>query len=178
MDKLIQRTRMAERQAARKLLKAQAVRKRDKRIEAQNEQKQNRKEVGMHLRAAIRTRHEDWKLGPLAPSRHASVVRGGRHWGSIGPGRARSSYDLLEDDLEARCAWAGGSRHLCLTKGDRVAVVEGWLKGKIAVVKEVHKSVGAVDLGDIAKVSLVLKTRGRSPKPIAEEDPTMREHTY
>lgn len=153
MDKLIRRTRMAERQVERRLSRKRAAEHRTELRELEHEQKTIRAEVRSHLYAAIKARRQDWKLGPLAPRRDITMPRKDLYWGTISAGRARPTRDLPERDLEARCAWAGGSKYMCLAKNDRVAVVEGWLKGRIATVNEIHKPQGTISLGDVSRVS-------------------------
>jgi large subunit ribosomal protein L24 len=165
MDKLLQRTRMVERQASRRQAKERLYKHSQMVSELRRDQKIARTEVKQHLRAAVKARRQDWKMGPLAPKRDASIVRSGKMWGTIGPQRARPGSALLRHDLEARCAWAGGSTLLCLAKNDRVAVVEGWLRGRITTVKEIYKSTGCVGLGDIANVSGSALLSPSSPPP-------------
>lgn len=155
MDKLIRRTRMVERQAARRLARVRDLNRRNRKTELREERKHLSGEVGYQLGAAIKARHEDWELGPLAPRRDVPVLDNPHvvQWGSISSRRATPHQPLPPAQLNARCAWAGGAKYLCLKKKDRVAVIDGWLKGKIGVVGDIHKDQGTLLLGDIAKVS-------------------------
>jgi large subunit ribosomal protein L24 len=162
MDKLIQRTRMAERQVARRAAREKTVQYRSQDLRLRrHESKRNRMEVKQQLRDAIRARHEDWEMGPLAPRRTVSTIDSpnGLQWGSLSAGRLRPETDLLPKEAEARCAWAGGLRYLCLAVNDRVAIIEGPGKGKIGVVTRIDKKLGLLQLGDLIKV--------RRPHPLS-----------
>jgi large subunit ribosomal protein L24 len=160
MDKLMRRVRMAERQVARrtkKQVKSEYLQK-DKR-EFTRKRMDMAKEVTTSLKAAIAARHEAWELGPIAPRREVPQVgfdegEPPNEWGAVSVARALSGLKLGEKDLEARCAWAGGSKYICLARGDRVVVMEGAWKGKIDKVLDVDIDTGMVKLED-AKVSFL-----------------------
>jgi large subunit ribosomal protein L24 len=165
MDQLIRRTRMAERQVARRL-KVAANQRYDREFKAKRTQErgQRAKEAHDARKQAIRARHEDWEMGPLAPRRDLPVKEDdaesdGIAWGSISASRLRLSTKQTEKELEASAAWAGGLKHLCLAPGDRVVVMEGHFKGKIGEVEKIDKDTAGVILKDVGKVSLGFQLR-------------------
>jgi large subunit ribosomal protein L24 len=159
MDKLARRVRMAERQVARRLKKeAKTEYLWTTKMERMRTTKELGRDASKSIKQAIVARREDWELGPLAPRRDVPRVElnaADNAWGTIGVTRALMSLKLNERQLEARCAWAGGSKYLCLMPGDRVVVVEGTMKGKIDKVAEINIEEGVVQLAD-AKVRLLL----------------------
>lgn len=157
MDKILRRVRMAERQVVRRAKRNQerfhAIEKK-KRL---NEIAQLRRQAGYELGAAVKARHEDLELGPLAPRRDVSKVDSfGNYWGSITTERALLQVKLTSQQREARAAWAGGTQYLCLAPGDRVVILEGPYKGKISAIESINRDAMAVELaGDLNMVSPV-----------------------
>ncbi|KAL1884314.1 hypothetical protein VTK73DRAFT_8 [Phialemonium thermophilum] len=165
MDKLLRRTRTAERQVARRLARQERIDVRLRRTQRRETESRSSKEITAQLRDAARARRESWEMGPLAPYRGAPVVnesaiarerRSPVQWGSISPSRAHIDYDLSHDEQNARCAWAGGVKYLCLKKNDRVAVIEGHMRGKIGVLTDVTPSRGVVSIREISKVNVTV----------------------
>ncbi|KAK4242081.1 hypothetical protein C8A03DRAFT_29666 [Achaetomium macrosporum] len=147
MEKILRRVRMAERQVARR------VKRRNELVHAieKNQRFQaiarSRQQAGYELNSAIKARHEDLKLGPLAPRRDVSKVDDfGNYWGSISTERALLQFNLTDEQKSARAAWAGGSQYLCIAPGDRVVVTEGPYKGKISTIASINKEVMTVEL--------------------------------
>lgn len=155
MDKILRRVAMAERQVARRTKRRQeriyAVQKGKRLQEITN----LRKQAGHELGAAIKARHENFELGPLAPSRDVSRVdKFGNYWGSISTERAMLQVQLTDAQKDARAAWAGGKQYLCLAPGDRVVVLEGPYKGKISTIESIKRDIMAVELaGNLTIVS-------------------------
>ncbi|KAK5658599.1 hypothetical protein OQA88_1992 [Cercophora sp. LCS_1] len=148
MDKLLQRVRMAERQVARRAKKTELKEKQLDRLELRRRVNAARKQAGRQLGAAIKARHEDWKLGPLAPRRDASKVdQDGNYWGSISADHASLQFTITKEQKDARSAWCGGSNFLCLAKGDRVVVLDGPFRGRITKIENIDKEHMTVDLG-------------------------------
>lgn len=155
MDKILRRVRMAERQVARRVKRRQQLFdgiEKNQRIQAIS---RSRKEAGYELGAAIKARHDDLELGPLAPRRDVSKVdRFGNYWGSISTERALLQFEITDEQRNARAAWAGGPQYLCIAPGDRVVVMEGPYKGKITTIGTIKRDSMVVELdGNIGLVS-------------------------
>ncbi|KAK3985576.1 hypothetical protein QBC44DRAFT_298865 [Cladorrhinum sp. PSN332] len=159
MDKILRRVRMAERQVARRA-------KREAKKEASNEKwarirevTRVRREAATDLNSSIKARHEDRNLGPIAPRRDVSKLnRHGNYWGAISTERALLQVQITEGQREARAAWAGGAKYLCVRPGDRVVVIEGPYKGRIARVEGIKEETMVVDLGQETMANVVLPT--------------------
>ena len=145
---------MAERQAARRV-----VRKKAKALEAKGERRdqlrqrgETMKQIKDDLHAARKNRREDWELGPLAPRRETAKLNdaGRTFYGSVAMDRNSVNTKLSKKELDERTAWAGGIQFLNLTAGDRVVVIEGPYKGRIAPIKRVIKANAQVQLDDSA----------------------------
>ena len=139
---------MAERQVARRAKRQKII---DEAVQRQQERRalrSTRQAAGQQLNAAIKARHEDWELGPLAPRRDVSKVdTGGNFDGTISADHARlEAITLRDEQREARAAWAGGATYLCLSRGDRVVVLDGPYKGKISTIRNIHKDSMTLDL--------------------------------
>jgi large subunit ribosomal protein L24 len=149
MDKILRRVHMAERQVARRAKRRQAL---DHSIAASKTRQAvmgMKQEAGHDLGMAIKRRHEDLELGPLAPSRDVAKVNPyGQYWGSISTERALLQTKLTREQRDARAAWAGGSEYLCLKEGDRVVITEGPYKGKISTIGNLKKETMTVELDD------------------------------
>lgn len=170
MDQLRRRTRMAERQVARRLKAAKDLRYRAG-LMADRQRSRNFVilEIQEQRREAVRVRREDWELGPLAPRRdvprlerssgkNSLDVRGrfitkeAIPWGSISPNRAMLQWKPSEAEKSKVAAWAGGMKNLCLAVGDRVAVQEGPCKGQIGQISKIEWKVAGVVLKEIGMV--------------------------
>jgi large subunit ribosomal protein L24 len=130
MQKVIRRTAMAEKQAARRLARRK---ERSAREEAKTNREQDsfsRKEETNQIKAARQARREDWELGPLAPRRDVGDQK--ETYGTVSSQRMRGPL-LREKELEERLKPVGG-RYLNLVAGDRVVLLEGRDKGKIGKI--------------------------------------------
>jgi large subunit ribosomal protein L24 len=158
MDKILRRVRMAERQVARRVKRREQLVHSIKKNERIRSVSRQRKEAGYELGAAIKARHEDLELGPLAPRRDVSKPDPfSNHWGSISIERALLQTKITDEQREARAAWAGGSQYLCIAPGDRVVITEGPYKGKITKIAAIKRDAMTVELdGNIGVVSLSL----------------------
>ncbi|KAK4122920.1 hypothetical protein N657DRAFT_672687 [Parathielavia appendiculata] len=169
MDKILRRVRMAERQVARRAKRRQelayAIEKRNRLRTVRN----MRDQAGYELNTAIKARHEDLELGPLAPRRDVSKPDPfGNYWGSISTDRALLQTTLTDEQRDARAAWAGGSQYLCLAPNDRVVITEGPYKGKISTIAQINKDNMTVELdGNVAitnaKIPSFLSQKGQAP---------------
>lgn len=169
MDKILRRVRMAERQVARRNKRRQQqayAAEKNRRIQ---EVARLRRQASYDIGAAVKARHEDLELGPLAPRRDVSKVDPyGNYWGSISTERALLQVKVTEEQRNARAAWAGGARYLCLAPGDRVVVVEGPYKDKIATVESINRDIMAVELG--GNVGMVSRALSRPDPPSPRPD--------
>ncbi|MCJ1473233.1 hypothetical protein MMC13_001884 [Lambiella insularis] len=128
MQKLLRRTALVKRQAARKAAQRQGRLDSDERKLRLNEQKTINISVRSDTRAARLARHEDWLLGPLAPKRDAGDARD--TYGTLDARRLRG-VDKPKDQVKD---WG-------IVEGDRVVIVlDGHReRGKIGRVREVRK---------------------------------------
>ncbi|KAK3304578.1 uncharacterized protein B0T15DRAFT_400250 [Chaetomium strumarium] len=169
MEKILRRVRMAERQVARRVKRRNELVHAIKKNERTGMIARSRKQAGVALNTAIKARHEDWELGPLAPRRDVSQVdEFGNYWGSISSERSLLQFALTDEQKNARAAWAGGSQYLCIAIGDRVVVTEGPYKGKISSIASMDRSAMTVTLeGNIgivnAKIPEYLNRHGHPP---------------
>lgn len=149
MDKILKRVRTAERQVARRLAKAKAMSKTENKTQDRRWAKAVGKEIGHHRYKAIKARHEDWSMGPLAPRRDVSRVdEHGNYYGSVSSLMSRLEVPLRETERAEITAWCGGHKLLCLAVGDRVVLTEGPYKGKISTIKRINREFATVELGD------------------------------
>ncbi|KAH8888258.1 hypothetical protein GQ53DRAFT_261441 [Thozetella sp. PMI_491] len=148
MDKLLRRTRMAERQVARRAKKMERLKwTSDTKWDRISRKQALRREVGEQMRLAIKARHEDWELGPLAPRRDVSLLdKNDVYWGSVSASRFRQDYELTKAEKEARCKWAGGLQNICIAQGDRVVVLEGAYKNQIGEIEDINLQSACVSL--------------------------------
>jgi large subunit ribosomal protein L24 len=135
MQKVIKRTVLAERQAARRL-------KRRREKNSRNDAKTNREQNNLgraievsQLKQARLNRREDYELGPLAPRR--DVGDWTDKWGTIDPHRSRGQ-EL--SDREKKKIWEPwGGKFPNIVVGDRVVLLEGRDKGKIGTIEVIDK---------------------------------------
>lgn len=160
---------MAERQAVRKTLRKRAkdVEGRAKKTEQTREKARTMTQIKGDLQAARVARRQDWEMGPLAPRRDIPKLSeaSNTYYGSVAMERATVKGRLSKEELEARTAWAGGSKFLNLAIGDRVVVIEGPWKGRIAPIKKIVRDSAQVQLDDTATMvcDLVLRPRQQPP---------------
>ena len=133
MEKVIRRTVLAEKQAVRRLARRKDKLKREWTKSNRLQTSYNRRDEITVLKQSRLERREDYELGPLAPRRDVGNRKD--TFGTIGTQRMRGP--LLEDkDLQDALKPVGG-RYLNIVKGDRVVLLEGRDKGKIAKITAV-----------------------------------------
>ncbi|KAK0674465.1 hypothetical protein QBC41DRAFT_360887 [Cercophora samala] len=173
MDKILRRVAMAERQVTKRIKRKTQRRYQLDKKERLREIKRHRQEVGEDMRQAIIRRNEDLRLGPLAPNRDTGKFNEfGNPYGAISVDRALLHSQLTPEQKEARCAWAGGSKNLCLAPGDRVVILEGPYKGRIVPIKTIRTNTMVLEMEDELKTNVkipeYLREPGQSPvEPIA-----------
>jgi large subunit ribosomal protein L24 len=138
MQKVIQRTVSAEKQAARRLAK-----RKDK--IARDWAKSNREQVNFarsdeiaQIKNARLARKEDYELGPLAPRRDVGAAK--ETYGTILGQRIRGQ-PVQRARLEEVLKPVGG-KYLNIVAGDRVVLLEGRDKGKIGKITETSAKTG------------------------------------
>ncbi|KAL2265694.1 hypothetical protein VTJ83DRAFT_6794 [Remersonia thermophila] len=168
METILRRVRMAERQVARRMKRQDHLKFREEKHDRMIEIARMRRQVGQNINAAIKARHEDLKLGPLAPRRDGvKFDHVMSYWGSVSVERVMLQTKLTDEQRNARAAWCGGTENFCLAVGDRVVVMEGPYKGKIAPIEGINKETMTLELG--GNVGLVNATM---PEFLQQEDQT------
>jgi large subunit ribosomal protein L24 len=133
MQKVIRRTVLAEKQAARRL---ERRKDKDNRTWRKTNREQNlysRKESTTALKAARFNRREDWELGPLAPRRDVGDMKD--RYGTVSTQALRGP--ILENDARKKARELIGGKYMNIVKGDRVVLLEGRDKGKIGKITQV-----------------------------------------
>ncbi|KAB8303149.1 hypothetical protein EYC80_004598 [Monilinia laxa] len=136
MQKVIRRTILAEKQAARRLAKRQRKNELDEFALRQDRMKQTGTENLRRIKENRLVRREDWELKELAPKR--DVGSQVDTYGSIKAQFIEQPEMRRQDVLKILDLW-GGKKHLNIREGDRVVVVEGRDKGKIGQVQKIDK---------------------------------------
>ncbi|KAL1894529.1 hypothetical protein Sste5346_005764 [Sporothrix stenoceras] len=183
MLKLARRTAQAEKQVKRRLKVRERALDAIHGDSVKNVKDVLKEEIQLQARQARRARRETWTMGPLAPQRnHAAAMadeaRRGRasstnrfggelfaeeslpHWGSLSIRRLRNSSTspITLREAEARCAWAGSPKTLCLAVGDRCVVIEGPFKGAIGPIKDIQTEHGTLTLEGVARTNITVPT--------------------
>lgn len=142
MQKVIQRTARAQRVATRKHARLKAHKDAGEAWERGQQIQRIAKANSTNIKTARRNRKEDWELGPLAPRR--DVGDKVENYGAM------SMYDVNPPELQEK----DKPKWYPIAEGDRVVVVEGRERGKIATVQEVLKDHGAVRLKGVNMVDV------------------------
>ena len=142
MQKVIQRTAMAERQATRKaLLRSQQEAKIKHSIDRSQREQVRTLEI-KDIKAARKALREDWELGPLAPRRDVGALKD--TYGTMDPRRLHPSAPEPSKKLE----------YHNIVEGDRVVFIRGREKGKIGVVDGVDKEADTLKVDGLNLVRL------------------------
>ncbi|KAF2142298.1 uncharacterized protein K452DRAFT_350730 [Aplosporella prunicola CBS 121167] len=132
MQKVLQRTAMAKRQAARK---ARIAEEADRAVKRRMERRENQ-QIEALVRQSVKQerawRREDYELGPLKPRRDVGDNYG--LWGTVDPQRLQP----VKTDPNTRLKFAP------FAPGDRVAIMRGRDTGKIGEVRDVDDEAQAV----------------------------------
>lgn len=142
MQKVIRRTLLAEKQAARQLARRQRRNELDEFYQRRDRTQQWGAENLRRIKENREVRREDWELGELAPKRN--VGSQAETYGSIGAQFSQEPVARRKEILEILDIW-GGKKHLNITAGDRVVVISGPDKGKIGKVNRVDKQRAEVE---------------------------------
>lgn len=136
MQKVIQRTILAEKQAARRLAKRKDKIARDWRKSNREQRLYTRSDEVAQIRNAQRARREDYELGPLAPRRDVGSAK--ETYGTINGQRIRGQ-PMERVKIEEALKNVGG-KYLNIVVGDRVVLLEGRDKGKIGKITATNLS--------------------------------------
>lgn len=126
---------MAEKQAARRLMKKKDKIKRDTWRTTREQNQVHRRQETDALKAARAARREDYELGPLAPRRDVGDSKDTYGTVSMNQTQGRVPYGKEKQDILD--IWGGNEKYLGLAKGDRVVILKGRDKGKIGEVSQV-----------------------------------------
>jgi len=142
MQKVIRRTILAEKLAARRLSKRKDKNQRDWDKSNREQVQYARKLETQDIKIARHNRREDRELGPLAPKRDVGDARD--TYGTISGQRIRSQpidYRKIGKVLES-VGYSKKYKVITLVVGDRVVLLEGRDKGKIGVINNVDIEKG------------------------------------
>jgi large subunit ribosomal protein L24 len=149
MQKVIRRTILAEKQAARRLGK-----KKDK--AAFEKRKSAREQVGFFtrdqvkdIRNAKKAQWEDYTLGPLAPKRDAGLAKD--TYGTINGQRLKGPD--LEGPKRREATKQVGGKYMNIVTGDRVVILKGIDKGKIGIIHSTNLKAGECTVKGLNMVS-------------------------
>ncbi|KAK6226058.1 KOW domain-containing protein [Colletotrichum tabaci] len=151
MQKLIKRTAQAEKQVARRMKKRSRGEIGSEKAQRFRDQRNQLTELNQDVKNARLARNEKWALGPLAPRRDFFDS-----YGAFETNRQGRSTALKPEEVEARCAWAGGCQYLNIAVNDRVVLLEGPDKGKIDRIASINLEYGTVVLKEIAKATVAV----------------------
>jgi len=151
MQKLIQRTKKAERQVLRRAREVAEKEYRTERWQRLDRSNKAWKDFKRNVVGSRLVAKERWKLGPIAPDRTSSPNHGVSK-SEFRDANAVNQNTWPEHDIEQRCAWAGGPQNLNLRVGDRVVIMEGREKGAIDVVQQIRIESATVTLKEHGKV--------------------------
>lgn len=150
MQKVIRRTAMAERQAARRLAKRKDKAQREWAKSNREQVNFARKDEVAQIKKAKLVRREDYELGPLAPRRDVGDAK--ETYGTILGQRIRGQpldYRKIEKVLEPF-----GGKYLNIVAGDRVVLIEGRDKGKIGKVSKIDAKNGELTVEGLNMVDV------------------------
>jgi large subunit ribosomal protein L24 len=149
MQKVIRRTLLAEKQAARRLAKRQDTSKREQAKSNREQSRYLRKDEVRDIQTARQVRREDWELGPLAPRRDVGSLK--EAYGTINSQRTRGT--LLNEKEKERLLEPVGGKYLVFSKEDRVVLLEGRDKGKIGKIIAIDTARGECTVEGLNLVS-------------------------
>ena len=142
MQKVLRRTALAKRQAARKDILRKSKNESDFRKLNDNERSAINSTIRDDIVAAKMARREDWLMGPLAPRRDIGDAKD--TYGAINSRRLRGVEKIK-----------GQHKDWCIEVGDRVVIVEERHRdsGKIGKVKEIRERAEECTIDGLNRVS-------------------------
>ncbi|CAG8309613.1 unnamed protein product [Penicillium salamii] len=137
MQRVIQRTTSARKQALRRSIKAQERQELLDRIQIKRARKDFGAALSSQFQEARKNRWEDWEKGPLAPMRDS--------------GLNRTTYGGLQGSVlhPPRLPKHEQRRHVLFAEGDRVCVIRGQDQGSINVITQVNRDSETVLIKDV-----------------------------
>jgi large subunit ribosomal protein L24 len=140
MQRVIQRTASARKQALRRSIKSQERQELLDRIATKRARKEYGAQLSGQFQAARKNRYEDWEKGPLAPMRDS--------------GLERTTYAGLTPVVmqPPRLPKHEKRRYVLFAEGDRVCVIRGREQGKISVITQVNRDSETVLIKDVNMV--------------------------
>ncbi|KXG45320.1 uncharacterized protein PGRI_042330 [Penicillium griseofulvum] len=144
MQRVIQRTASARRQALKRTTKAHERQELLDRVGIRRARKDFGAVLSTQFQEARKNRWEDWEKGPLAPMRDSGLSRttyGGQDASILHPPRLPKH--------EQR-------RHVLFAEGDRVCVIRGRDEGKINVIQQVNRDSETVLIKDINMADVII----------------------
>ncbi|KAE8453045.1 hypothetical protein EG329_012232 [Mollisiaceae sp. DMI_Dod_QoI] len=167
MQKVIRRTVLAEKQAARRLGKRRDKLSREWAKTNREQDRHLRREATGQLKQARLNRREDWELGTLAPRRDVGDSKD--TYATVHTQRMRGTILQGKDKHEA--LKIVGGRYSNIVKGDRVVLLEGRDKGKIGKITNTDKlraecTVEGLNLIDVAIPSYMVNEQDPDKRPI------------
>lgn len=159
MQALLKRTQMAERQAARRLMKRKEKTTRMEGRERRRQEQFVRNQELSDVKAAQIARREDYELGPLAPKRDVGKAKD--TYGTIHTNRMRGQELTPKQRKEIN---PEGWKHSNIVVNDRVVLMDGHDKGKIGKVIELDTkrqevTVEGLNMVSTSRASLYLHDR-------------------
>ncbi|KAH8821187.1 hypothetical protein F5884DRAFT_77577 [Xylogone sp. PMI_703] len=167
MQKVIRRTLLAEKQAARRLARKKDAEHRDWLKSRWEQQIYADRETSKMIKQARLNRREDWEMGPLAPKRDVGDAK--ETYGSINSQLMRG-VELTKEEMDEVLKPVGG-RYVNIVPNDRVVLLEGRDKGKIGKVlstdpKRNECTVEGCNLVDVAVPQWMLDADDSDRRPI------------
>ncbi|KAF2771225.1 hypothetical protein EJ03DRAFT_36887 [Teratosphaeria nubilosa] len=159
MQKAIQRAERAHRVVAKKIARATSHNRKGQGWESGQTTKRLVAAAGRNLRAARHNRREDWEAGALAPRRDV-----GKEAASYG---AMEIWDFHVPDVEHK----NRPKWYSIQQGDRVVVVKGRDRGKIALVERVDGEKCGVSLKGVNMVDLKIPEYLRKERDDFDQKP-------
>ncbi|KAJ5960995.1 uncharacterized protein N7479_008145 [Penicillium vulpinum] len=144
MQRVIQRTATARKQALKRTTKAHERQELLERVGIRRARKDYGGALSTQFQEARKNRWEDWEKGPLAPMRDSglqSTTYGGQDASVLHPPRLPKQ--------EQR-------RHVLFAEGDRVCVVRGRDQGKINVIQQVNRDSETVLIKGINMADVII----------------------
>lgn len=149
MQAVIRRTVLAERQAARRLVKRRTKNHHEEMKTRREHERFAQKHLTGDIKNARAARREDYDLGPLAPRRDVGLKKD--TYGTIHSNQLHGQKLTMEERLEVN---PSGGRYANIVPGDRVVVLEGADKGRIGKVQSFDKDKQQITVEGLNMVCL------------------------
>lgn len=146
MQKVIRRTILAEKQAARRLGKRKEKYAFEEAKSARFNFRFSQRSASADIKTARQVRREDWELGPLAPRRDVGLKKD--TYGTVETHRLQGKKLSFEERVKLNPL--GDT----IVKGDRVVLLEGRDRGKIGKVQSVDSSTQMLTVDGLNMVQI------------------------